>query len=194
MQLTGGKAFARDTVLDVVWMPVAQADKAVTVRAGASLPTGRLGPNISFTPFSSRSVDPHLVVSGVAGGTWLGMVDLEARTPLYAGPDGITQGAWLRGDVRAARRLPRAAVFAGASSVRVTPASIGTGAFTELAAVAGGAWTPAEDIGLNFQVRVPVYGAPAGTAYDLAAGIGLTWVTGGKGADKDDDDDGDDHH
>lgn len=178
MQLRGGQVLARDTILNAVWLPVAEAEATLTVRAGASLPTGRLGSDISFTPFSTRSVDPHVVVSGVAGGAWLGLADLEARVPLYAGPDDVRQGAWLRGDLRGARRLGKGAVWAGASSVRVTPTDTGFGAFTEVAAVAGGAWTPGERLGLNAQLRVPVYGAPSDAPYDLAAGLGLTWVTG----------------
>ncbi len=179
VQLMGGKLLARDTSLHAVWVPLAQPTHTLSLRAGATVPTGRLGPNLSFTPFSTRSVDPHVQASFVAGGTWLGMVDLEARVPVYAGPDSVRQGAWLRSDLRGARRLGRATVFAGGSLVEVTDTDTGISGFTELAAVAGGAWTPAEDVGLSLQARLPMWGAPSAAPYDYAVGIGLTWVTGG---------------
>ena len=185
MRTLEGELVPRDSTIGALWLPLDGPKGALRTRAGLSLPTGSASATLGYTPFSSGSVDPRLGVSGHYGGLWLVAGDVEVRKPLYKGSDDVLQGTFTRSDLKAARRLPQAVTWAGLSYVNVAPTDIGWGLLRELSAVAGGVWTPNEAIGLSGNLRIPISGTPT-APYDIAIGLGITWVTGGK--------DGDDHH
>ncbi len=183
-----GEVVPRDTSIGTLWQPLDGPKGALRTRAGLTIPTGSAVSTFGYTPLSSSSVDPWVQVGGHYGGTWLVAADVEVRKPLYKGSDEVLQGTFSRLDTKAARRLPRAVAWAGLSGVNVAPTDIGWGLLRELSAVAGAVWTPIESLGLSGNLRVPLSGTPT-APYDVAVGLSVTWVTGGKDADE-----GDDHH
>ena len=131
---------ARDAIIAAEWRPLRGSTTTATVRLGASIPTGAIGAGPVFTPLSTQSLDPWIAGSVVYGSKVLGVASGQARVPLYAGPDGVTQGTFLRGDLRAAVRIPKAVLYAGLSAAGGLPDSNGMADFYELAPIAGGVW------------------------------------------------------
>jgi hypothetical protein len=149
----------RDAVAALTWTPVSRDTLLVRFLPGVNIPTGGVGNGIYTTPLSTASFDPFLTGDVVVGGTWLAGLTGVARVPLYAGWDQIRQGAFLRADLRGARRFGDVVPWLGLSGVRQLP-SDPEGAVpsaTELAATAGGVANLSARWSLTAQLRVSLF-------------------------------------
>ena len=173
-----GDLLARDALLLVPVRLVETPTSRVTISPGLNVPIGSIGAGTRFTPLSSGSVDPWLSVDAIAGGSWLGSASLAVRTPLYAGVDGVTQGAFVRGSVRGARRIGTGgAAWVGVSPVVGLADTAGRGGFAEVAATAGGTIPLSTTWALTPRLRVPMWQVTSD--YTVSLGLALSAVLGG---------------
>ncbi len=172
-----GQGAVRDLWVTAGFAPVRRDDLRIRLHLGPWLPTGgSLSGGIAM-PGTTGSVDPGFGVEVVGGGKWVVAAQGLGRTPLVRGRDGVRQGAFFRSDLTLARRLGVAVPFVGVSGLAGTSDETGFGQFTELAAVAGGAFTVSDRVGLTATARLPVLAEPI-PPYQLAVSAGVTWVIG----------------
>ncbi len=175
---SNGTLTARDGQLGAAWFAVSGAAFTVKVRPGISLPLGGVAAGLEFTMLSSGSVDPVLGVDLLVGGAWMVATSIEGRVTLYPGFDEIRQGPYGRLDVKVARRLGEAVLFAGISGVGQRRYDNGVGAFAEISPVAGAVLAVSERWSLTAQARVPVWTDTTPHPYFAAGGVGVTRVVG----------------
>lgn len=167
----------RDASLSGTYLAVNRSNLVVRLRPGLSLPTGTSPQGIGVLPGASKSVDPRLGGDVVYGGTWLVSLSLDARVPVYEGPDERRQGTFGSAGVRGARRVSDKAVpWVGLSAVGSSNDSRGSGEFGELSLVAGSVYNVNEFWSLNAQLRVPVWTSADVLPYRFAAGLGVARV------------------
>lgn len=172
-----GKVVFRDIIANAGVRVLQDDTLTVVVRPGLRLPTGGLAEGLSFTPLSTASIDPWLSVDAIAGSTWMLIGGLQGQAPLYRGWDDRRQGAYGRADLRGARRIGAGVIWAGGSLVGRLEDDLGTGSFTEGAAIGGAVWAVHQRWSISGQARVPIYMSPQ-RQYDAALGVGVTWVVG----------------
>ena len=173
-----GTLTARDGQIGVAWFAVAEPALTVKVRPGLSVPLGGVSAGMAFTMLSSGSIDPVLGVDLLAGGAWLFVTSLEGRVALYPGFDDVLQGPYGRVDLKGARRVGVAVVYAGVSGVGQRRYDNGLGAFAEVSPVGGAVLSLSERLSATAQIRVPVWTDTTPSAYFVAGGIGVTTVLG----------------
>lgn len=186
-----GAIVFRDVVTSVGIRLVEKDTLTFVLRPGLRLPTGGLADGLAFTPLSTASVDPWLSAELVGGSTWIGATSLQVQAPLYAGWDARRQGVYGRFDVRGGRRIGAGVVWLGPSMIARTKDDLGQDAFHEIAATAGATWAVHPRASITGQVRVPVEMGPR-RAYEVAAGVGFTWVVG-KARVREEEEDEEDH-
>jgi len=194
---------ARDGQLGAAWFAVAKPAFTLKVRPGVSVPLGGVAAGMEFTMLSSGSFDPVVGVDVMVGGAWLFVTTLEGRVALYPGFDDVLQGPYGRLDLKGARRVGDAVIFAGISGVGQQRYDNGLGAFAEVSPVAGTVISVSERWSLTAQARVPIWTDTTPGPYFVAGGLGVTTVVGkvaenhvhgGEDDDHHDDEGEDDHH
>lgn len=167
----------RDSTLSGTYLAVNRSDFVVRIRPGISLPTGTSPQGLGVLPGASKSVDPRIGGDVVYGGTWLVSLSVDARVPIYEGPDERRQGSFGSVGVRGARRISDKAVpWLGISAVGATQDSRGSGDFGEVSVVAGSVYNINEFWSLNAQLRAPVWTSTNALPYAFAAGLGVARV------------------
>jgi len=169
----------RDAVVAAAWTPVSTPEAVLRIHPGLNIPTGGIGQGLNFTPLSTASFDPFLMVDGVLGRTWLGSTTLIARLPLYKGWDLVRQGPFFRADLRGARRIGDVVPWLGLSGVRQL-ASDPRGAspdFAEIAATAGAVANLSPRWSLTGQARVSL-AVTEGTVRQVSGGLAARFVVG----------------
>jgi hypothetical protein len=190
-QWMDGDFRVRDAIVAGAWRPTKGSSFTLTVRPGFTLPFAGISETVAFTPLGTRSVDPFLGVDVVGGGAWVGAASAQVQAPLVAGRDGWRQGLYGRLDLRVARRFGQdAVVFTGVSGISRAAGQEPNGNLSEVAWMAGGLYAVSKRVGLNMQVRAPVFMKPART-YNGAVAFGVTYVAGKPREPDDADDHGD---
>lgn len=192
-----GELDLRDGVVGLGWTVVAKDTFVLKVEPGLNLPIGSLEDDgLAFTPLSTTSVDPFVQVDVVYGATYLIGSTLSARFPVYAGSDGVRQGAFSRLDVWGARRFGDVVPWVGVSAVGLAASEpIGApAAFAELAALGGAVFHLAPRWSVTAQTRLPVPEVATRQAVrGPAFGIGVSAVIGGRKEEEHHEGDGHDH-
>lgn len=169
-----GALAPRDALVGARALLLSRDDLSISVAPRLSIPVGNVSDTFAFQPGSTGSFDPALGGDLVVGGKVLGVVEGQARWPLYAGADGVRQGPFARGDLRGAVRLGEWVAAVGTSTVLSWPSDVGTRGFTEFAATASASWTPFDRHGFGLQLRAPVW--TNGENYRLAVALGWSAV------------------
>lgn len=169
----------RDAIVGVSWIAVSEPTLVVRVQPGLNLPTGGLGSQLYFTPLSTASVDPTLTADVVYGATWLVGVSAVSRISLYDGWDRRRQGAFVRADLRLARRLGVLVPWVGTSAVDQLPSDPegSVPRFGELAATVGTVVNLADRWSLTGQLRVPLWRSSE-AELQVSGGLSVRWVVG----------------
>lgn len=169
----------RDAVLTATWTPISTPEAVLRVQPGLNIPTGGIGAGLNFTPLSTASFDPFVMVDGVLGSTWLASTTLVGRFPLYEGWDLIRQGPFFRADLRGARRLGDVVPWLGLSGVRQL-ASDPRGAapdFAEIAGTVGAVVNISPRWSLTGQARASI-AVTEGTERQVSGGLAARVVVG----------------
>ena len=198
---TDGRLDPRDGLITARFLAIAKDDMTLRIEPGLSIPTGRIGSELQFTPLSTASVDPWISGDFLYGGKVLGGLSARSRVPLYQGWDRRTQGAFVRVDLRSALRLGAVVPSVGISGVRQAPANPvdSVADFTELAGVAAVNYAPHKRWSLTAQARIPAW-VSEDAIQVFAGGVSVRTVLfnaadmDDKDEDEDEDEDEDDHH
>lgn len=182
-----GQVEVRDGTLGTTHRLLNKSDLVIQLSPALSLPFGAVGGAEGFLPLSSKSIDPQLGATLVAGSAWVGTVSVNARVPVYAGSDGVVQGSFGRFDLTAGRRLDGWVPFVGASTVTRLPDSNAGGAFSEVAGLAGAVVALGDRWGLTINARAQAWTTVGKRDYLVAPGLQINRVWAKKAG-------GDDHH
>lgn len=175
--LQAGGLLLQDPTLSAPLLLVDTSPWVARISPGLTLPLGNAVPTLGGSPAATSSVDPWLEAEVVGGSLWMLVARAETRAPLYAGSDGVRQGAFGRADLQLARRLGgRAVAWAGLSPAGQRDNDLGAGGSGELSAVAGGQWNLSQHTALSAHVRLPL----TATEYPVAIGLGLRQATGSR--------------
>ncbi len=173
-----GRVALQDSVIGVGVLVVNRPTLVIRAEPSLWLPSGAAVEGLESTVLSTGSVDPALSFDLVAGSTWLMLGGLRARLPLYAGNDGVRNGALARADARLGRRVGGGAVSAGISLAGQEDRGFPATGFVELAAIGGGAVPLDRWTGLEVGMRVPLWMGRRERTYHVAIQVGLNRVFG----------------